>query len=58
MIPVARSVRDKPLITLVARAGLRWVRRRGLHRNDRHLMANSRPVSCSRAAPRSCCPPR
>lgn len=38
---------DKLLITVLAVAGLRIAQALALHRNDMHLMANSRGVGCS-----------
>jgi integrase/recombinase XerD len=51
MMGVARSLRDKLLITILALSGLRIGQALGVHRSDVHLMANSRAVGCSCSGP-------
>ncbi|MER7968010.1 tyrosine-type recombinase/integrase [Streptomyces sp. NPDC096080] len=51
MIAAAPSARDRFLIALLARTGLRIGEALGLHRGDMHLLASSRVVGCSVEGP-------
>jgi integrase/recombinase XerD len=49
VITACRSARDRLIVLLMARAGLRRGEVAGLRRSDVHLLADSRPLGCGTA---------